>query len=619
MKKMQCEVCGSTEIKRIDDSTFECQSCGVQYSKNELQKLLVEITGNVKVDHSQEVENTIKRAEQFENDGDSQKAKEYYNKALDMDAENEKAQQRIKEIEDNQELENYYIVDSAVDPKENVELFLKQLATTKNIACDIYKHIKIDSVIEKYVTAMYVSVKNEYKWNAIACNRYYENQTVYKEKYDAQLKKYVKEPVTKQIEKISRTPINGTDIFNNNGFALASNSVQKEFLTNNELIEEMVRDFEQLQKEKHDANKCIALDSGKIVRNDNGIYKYNNITVDMDFDQSIYIKKYENILSNCDSKAEMTIRSSMRADFVENYNWSRCVISKKVYKILIPVQVINFSYKGEKYVAVSDLISNKTSMPMIYPCDSELAEKKETLTQDNSFAKKTPKSVIWGCLLGAAGFLFMLICGMILMLEDEITLGVTFTFWGAGIILMIIGMVQKIMRKKKFEYDNQKFKTELYNPRKKYLSESYKLFFDSYSVECNLDEIQNSIPDNIINIVFNAKVSCSDEIKDFSCLHDNDLDKDANEIIVKKASIKKATVKVWIGILIMVVGTILSFGFISVLGIEVFDSEELGWGVGFICAVISFVCGFFVQFKANKEKGKLCEELKELSESWIEE
>ena len=43
MKKMQCEVCGSTDIKKIDDTTFECQSCGVQYSKEEAVKLLVEL------------------------------------------------------------------------------------------------------------------------------------------------------------------------------------------------------------------------------------------------------------------------------------------------------------------------------------------------------------------------------------------------------------------------------------------------------------------------------------------------------------------------------------------------------------------------------------------------
>lgn len=43
MKKMKCEVCGSTEIKKIADTTFECQSCGVLYSKEEAVKLLVEL------------------------------------------------------------------------------------------------------------------------------------------------------------------------------------------------------------------------------------------------------------------------------------------------------------------------------------------------------------------------------------------------------------------------------------------------------------------------------------------------------------------------------------------------------------------------------------------------
>jgi hypothetical protein len=58
MKKMQCEVCGSTDIKKIDDSIFECQSCGVQYSKDEVQKLLVEIPDMAGTDVSQELENT---------------------------------------------------------------------------------------------------------------------------------------------------------------------------------------------------------------------------------------------------------------------------------------------------------------------------------------------------------------------------------------------------------------------------------------------------------------------------------------------------------------------------------------------------------------------------------
>ena len=52
MKKMQCEVCGSTEIKKVSDGIFECQSCGVQYNTTEVKKLLVEVTGKVKIDHS---------------------------------------------------------------------------------------------------------------------------------------------------------------------------------------------------------------------------------------------------------------------------------------------------------------------------------------------------------------------------------------------------------------------------------------------------------------------------------------------------------------------------------------------------------------------------------------
>ncbi|MBQ4155109.1 MAG: hypothetical protein IJE01_07955 [Clostridia bacterium] len=44
MKKMKCEVCGSTSIKKVSDTTFECQECGVQYDKNEVMKLLVEVS-----------------------------------------------------------------------------------------------------------------------------------------------------------------------------------------------------------------------------------------------------------------------------------------------------------------------------------------------------------------------------------------------------------------------------------------------------------------------------------------------------------------------------------------------------------------------------------------------
>ena len=154
MKKMQCEVCGSNEIKKVGDGVFECQSCGVQYSKEEVQKLLVEITGKVKIDHTDEVQNNIKRGNQYEQSGNTAKAKEYYNKALDLDADNVEAQENIKKASEMQQFDKYYIIEPDVNPEDNVKDFLKQLAATENIACDIYKEISIKNVTEKFYTLL---------------------------------------------------------------------------------------------------------------------------------------------------------------------------------------------------------------------------------------------------------------------------------------------------------------------------------------------------------------------------------------------------------------------------------------------------------------------------------
>lgn len=88
MKKMQCEVCGSTEIKKIDDTTFGCQSCGVQYSKEELQKLLVEITGAVQIDRSSEVNRIMKNAKRLYETGDYEKAYDQFCDVLNIEPQN---------------------------------------------------------------------------------------------------------------------------------------------------------------------------------------------------------------------------------------------------------------------------------------------------------------------------------------------------------------------------------------------------------------------------------------------------------------------------------------------------------------------------------------------------
>lgn len=193
MKKMQCEVCGSTSIKKVGDTVFECQSCGTQYSKEEVQKLLVEITGTVKIDHSEDIENTLKRAEQFEQEGDVRKAEQYYEKVLDMEPENSKATEKIKGIKkEKAKPQNMYILERTISPESAFDSFIKGLMSLKNIAPDVYKEISIISKSECYYpfAVMYGTYSGSY--SGTACFKKEVPVTVekIKEKYiDGQFRK----------------------------------------------------------------------------------------------------------------------------------------------------------------------------------------------------------------------------------------------------------------------------------------------------------------------------------------------------------------------------------------------------------------------------------------------
>lgn len=103
MKQIKCDMCGSTDLIK-QDGVFVCQSCGIKYSVEEARKMMVEIegtvevTGTVKVDSTDEIENLLIRAQQFEADNQQQKALEYYNKILDIDANNPIAKGKITEL-----------------------------------------------------------------------------------------------------------------------------------------------------------------------------------------------------------------------------------------------------------------------------------------------------------------------------------------------------------------------------------------------------------------------------------------------------------------------------------------------------------------------------------------
>ena len=127
MKQITCEMCGSKDLVK-QDGLFVCQSCGVKYSIEEARKLLVEIegtvevTGTVKVDRGNEIDNLLLRAMQFETVGDIDKALQYYNKILDIDISNEIAKNAVLR------LDSFYIGDIKVSPSsiQEIDSYMKE-------------------------------------------------------------------------------------------------------------------------------------------------------------------------------------------------------------------------------------------------------------------------------------------------------------------------------------------------------------------------------------------------------------------------------------------------------------------------------------------------------------
>lgn len=82
MKKLQCEMCGGDLIKR--DGMFQCESCGCKYTKEEAQKLFMNVSGDVNIsggatiNMSESAETLIERANSFVNLGEFGKAHSEY-------------------------------------------------------------------------------------------------------------------------------------------------------------------------------------------------------------------------------------------------------------------------------------------------------------------------------------------------------------------------------------------------------------------------------------------------------------------------------------------------------------------------------------------------------------
>ena len=77
MQKMQCEMCGSTDIIK-QDGVYVCQYCGCKYTPEEAKKLL----GTVRIDNTEKLANLYQLARRAKDENNTALAAKYYNQIV---------------------------------------------------------------------------------------------------------------------------------------------------------------------------------------------------------------------------------------------------------------------------------------------------------------------------------------------------------------------------------------------------------------------------------------------------------------------------------------------------------------------------------------------------------
>lgn len=77
MQKMQCEMCGSTDIIK-QDGVYVCQYCGCKYTPEEAKKLL----GTVRIDNTERLANLYQLARRAKDENNTSLAAKYYNQIV---------------------------------------------------------------------------------------------------------------------------------------------------------------------------------------------------------------------------------------------------------------------------------------------------------------------------------------------------------------------------------------------------------------------------------------------------------------------------------------------------------------------------------------------------------
>lgn len=520
MKKMQCEVCGSTSIKKVGDTVFECQSCGTQYSKEEVQKLLVEITGTVKIDHSEDIENTLKRAEQFEKEGDVRKAEQYYEKVLDMEPENSKATEKIKGIKkEKAKPQNMYILERTISPESAFDSFIKGLMSLKNIAPDVYKEISIISKSECYYpfAVMYGTYSGSY--SGTACFKKEVPVTVekIKEKYiDGQFRKVKVQEIEYRTE-IDKQPASGTysakcrEIYSLSSCltdycsGICLGKLEKDF----DFISILEEYFDDVYNNYIDNIKKLDID---------------NLNVDIPLaDETIDEKLlqrgtrlYKKVI---DGTCSSVARRCVGGNYSENvtYNWGTDY--QETFYLYLPIQVVEFAYKGDIYLSVTALAEGCKKNNVVYPYYNTVdnVESEGNREVYKASHKGTYGFIAWlfAALFGGIGWFQGLTNSPITGACNTIAIGCAIL----GALQTTLGVI-KLIQSNKIKNEYLQKMEQLTQGKENELKKEFKLFFNSYKGI-------NSIEDCCELVRKNSTFSCKDE--EISGRANNDYFDDDNE------------------------------------------------------------------------------------------
>lgn len=526
MKKMQCEVCGSTTIKKIDDSTFECQSCGVQYSKDEVQKLLVEITGEVKIDHSQDAENMVKRAKQFEDRGDQEKAQEYYEKALDFDPDNEEATNATSQK--SQLASDIVILEPDISSEKAEENLFHYLYNRSKLAPDFFADVEIIDKTEKYYPFTVAHGNISGTFTGTSC---YKHEVPYTDYENKQVRlsngtyRTERVPVTKYRTEIEKRPASGQFSTTAAGVYSISPDLNGRITTvkaadidgldtnnnatGNEVLcgAKMFVDFESLSFEiarKH-SNGFAAFDKGEITSQDNKQF-YKNFEIDLNLDDKSWLDRAtQKYAHEVDFACRMSARSACPGDYCEDVSYVQTSNNSTTLTYYIPVQIIEYAYKGDFYVAIQILHTSCNKIAATYPINKDAVILQAQSENANIEANKTSAPGVVAWIFGAIGVLLLII-----FVNTEIeSWGMVFFIIASFLIALVGGILESQNTKKKKALLNE-INEKMVEERRSVegiLEETFRIFIEDFSQTKSVKEASAKARSSVSSLLDSSKHS----------------------------------------------------------------------------------------------------------------